>query len=51
MEIQKQFRVFPFIPVEYDLVYDVFEVLKLAPSWEQVEGTKPYTIKQGENKL
>lgn len=51
VEIQKQFRVYPFIPVEYDLVYDVFEVLQLAPSWGQVEGTKPYTIKQSETSV
>ena len=46
VEIQKQFRVYPFVPVEFDLVYDVFEILQMAPSWSQVEGSKPYTSKQ-----
>lgn len=46
-DAQKLFRVFPFIPVDFELVYSVFAVLHRAPSWPEVAGTKPYTVRQG----
>lgn len=47
-EAQKLFRVYPFVPVEYELVYSAFDVLALAPTWDTVAGTKPYTVRPGE---
>ena len=47
-EAQKLFRVYPFVPVEYELVYSAFDVLELAPTWGTVAGTKSYTVRPGE---
>ena len=47
VEAQK-LRVYPFVPVEYELVYSAFDVLELAPTWDTVAGTKPYTVRPGE---
>ena len=44
---QKLFRTYPFIPVEYDIVYDTFSVLKQCDEWSLVESTKPYSIRIG----
>ena len=46
-EAQKIFRVYPFVPVEYELVYSAFDILKLAPTWSIVADTKPYTMRRG----
>lgn len=47
-EAQKLFRVYPFVPVEYELVYSAFDVLELSPTWDTVASTKPYTLRPGE---
>ena len=46
-DAQKLFRVYPFIPVDFEVVYSVFAVLQRAPSWPEVAGTKPYTVREG----
>lgn len=50
-EAQKLFRIYPFIFVEYDIVYDVFDILSSCQTWESVANTKPYTIKPGRTML
>lgn len=47
IEAQKLFRVYPYIPVEGDLVYSCRDVLCLCPNWDLVSSTKPYQIRQG----
>ena len=46
-EAQKLFRVYPFIPVEGDLVYDCYAMLSICPNWETVRSTKQYHIRFG----
>ena len=45
-EAQKLFRVFPFVYVENDIVYDVFAVLSSCQHWETVASTKAFISKQ-----
>lgn len=46
-DAQKLFRVYPYIPVDFEVVYSVFAVLQRISSWSEVAGTKPYTVREG----
>lgn len=47
-DAQKLFRIYPYVFVENDIVYDVFAVLSTCKTWDTVANTKPYTVKRGE---
>ena len=44
-DAQKLFRIYPYLFVEFDIVYDVFEVLQSCSSWGLVANKKEYLPK------